>query len=109
MLRDELRRRLLEERSVYVKECCDRCGQLLGPVRSARRGEPGEWCSRECRDGVDRSLEHAALVQRKHANLAELVAARRASGCARMERLRQRKAGLQPTVNQQDRSVTFSA
>jgi hypothetical protein len=28
------------------------CGQLLGSVRWTRRGEPGEWCSAECRDGI---------------------------------------------------------
>ena len=48
-LRDELRRRLLRERGVYVKECCDKCGQALGAVSFTRRGETGAWCSRECR------------------------------------------------------------
>ena len=40
MLREELRRRLLEERGIYVTEACDACGQLLGSVRYTRRGEP---------------------------------------------------------------------
>jgi len=53
MLREELRRRLLGDRGMYVKEACDKCGQLLGPVRYTRRGEDGVWCSRECRDGVN--------------------------------------------------------
>lgn len=51
MLREELRRRLIEERGIYVKECCDKCGQLLGAVRFTRQSETGTWCSRECRDG----------------------------------------------------------
>lgn len=49
MLREELRRRLLEDRGVTVRECCDKCGQLLGAVRFLRRGEPGVWCSPACR------------------------------------------------------------
>jgi len=53
MLREELRRRLLEEHGIYVKEACDKCGQLLGAVRYTRKDDPGVWCSRECRDGAD--------------------------------------------------------
>jgi RNase P subunit RPR2 len=49
----EVRSRLQEERGIYVTEACDRCGQLLGPVRFARKDEPGVWCSRECRDGKE--------------------------------------------------------
>ena len=46
-------RELLEKHGVYVSEACDRCGQLLDAVRFTRRGETGEWCSRECRgDGI---------------------------------------------------------
>jgi len=55
MLREELRRRLLEDRGIYVKEPCDTCGHLLGPVRYTRRGEPGEWGSRECRGDSERA------------------------------------------------------
>ena len=51
MLRAELRKRLLEERGVYVTEACDTCGQLPGPVRYTRKDDPGVWCSRACRDG----------------------------------------------------------
>jgi len=53
MLREELRRRLLADRGIYVTEACDRCGQLLGSVRYTRKGESGVWCSRECRDGAE--------------------------------------------------------
>ena len=95
------------ERGIYVTEACDTCGQLLDPVRYTRRGEPGEWCSRACRDGVKRAAEHAALIQRKHLTLAERLTARRTNGAARMKRLRQRKVGLQLTTNQQDTCVTF--
>ena len=47
-------RELLRTHSVYAKEACDRCGKVLGRIRYTRRDEPGEWCSRWCRDGVDR-------------------------------------------------------
>jgi hypothetical protein len=49
MLREEIRQRLLAERGITPTECCDRCGRFLGAVRFLRRGEPGVWCSRECR------------------------------------------------------------
>ena len=51
MLREELRRRLLEERGITPTEACDRCGQVLGAVRFTRRGELGAFCSQQCRDG----------------------------------------------------------
>lgn len=44
---------LLEKHGCYVTEVCDKCGQILGPVRFTRRGESGVWCSRECRDGAE--------------------------------------------------------
>lgn len=44
---------LLSNYCCYVMEICDKCGQLLGPVRFTRHGESGVWCSRECRDGAD--------------------------------------------------------
>jgi len=42
---------LLGKYGCFARECCDRCGAILGPVRYTRRAEPGEWCSRESRDG----------------------------------------------------------
>ena len=44
---------LLRTHGVYVAEVCDRCRQILGHVRFTRRNQPGAWCSRACRDGVD--------------------------------------------------------
>jgi hypothetical protein len=44
--------KLLRERGISVTEACDKCGRLLGSVRWTRRGEPGEWCSAACREGV---------------------------------------------------------
>jgi hypothetical protein len=48
-------RELLQTHDVYVTEACDRCRQILGHVRYTRRDETGEWCSRACRDGVDKN------------------------------------------------------
>ena len=44
---------LLAKHGIYANEACDRCGQILGPVPFTRKGEPGVWCSRECRDGAE--------------------------------------------------------
>jgi len=52
-LTSELSHALLERHGCYVTEVCDKCGQILGPVRFTRRGEAGVWCSRECRDGAE--------------------------------------------------------
>lgn len=48
----EQSKKLLQERGIWITEACDKCGKLLGSVRWTRRGEPGEWCSAECRDGI---------------------------------------------------------
>ena len=40
---------LLEKHGIYAREACDACRAILGPIRYTRRGEPGVWCSRECR------------------------------------------------------------
>jgi hypothetical protein len=48
----EQSQKLVKERGIWITNACDKCGRLLGAVRWTRRGEPGEWCSAECRDGV---------------------------------------------------------
>jgi hypothetical protein len=45
-------RALLAKHGVYVTEVCDRCGKILGHVRFTLKDQPGEWCSRQCRDGA---------------------------------------------------------
>ena len=42
-----------QQAGVRVNEACDKCGQVLGWVRFTCKDEPGEWCSRQCRDGVE--------------------------------------------------------
>jgi hypothetical protein len=44
---------LLAKHGVYAREICEKCRAILGAVRFTRKGEAGEWCSRECRDGRD--------------------------------------------------------
>jgi hypothetical protein len=51
---------LLREHGIWVTEACDRCGKLLGAIRWTRRGEPGEWCSKLCRDGEAAVAQHKA-------------------------------------------------
>ena len=62
---------LLERFGCYVQDICDKCGQLLGPVRYTRRGELGEWCSRECRGDVERPAIRKGGRPRKHKTNAE--------------------------------------
>jgi hypothetical protein len=45
---------LLQKYGVYVTEACDKCAKILGAIRFTRHGEPGEWCSKNCRDGFER-------------------------------------------------------
>ena len=46
---------LLAKHGCYAKECCDRCGQILGPVRYTQEGETGTWCSKECRGDAQKA------------------------------------------------------
>jgi hypothetical protein len=59
-LTEEQSRELFRRTGNYLKEACDRCGKPLAEVRYTRRGEPGEWCSKICRDG-----EAAVALRRK--------------------------------------------
>ena len=52
-LTEKQSRELFRRTGNYLKEACDRCGKPLAEVRYTRRGEPGEWCSKICRDGVE--------------------------------------------------------
>ena len=45
----EQREQLLDERGITPTLVCDKCGQVLGAVVYTKRGEPGTWCSKECR------------------------------------------------------------
>lgn len=56
----EQSQKLLRERGIWITEACDKCGKLLGSVRWTRKGEPGEWCSAQCRDGIKASATQPA-------------------------------------------------
>jgi hypothetical protein len=57
---------LLVKHNCFAKECCDRCGQLLGPVRFTRQGDAELWCSRECRGDGDRTTIRKGGRPRKY-------------------------------------------
>ena len=58
-LTEEQSRELFCRTGNYLKEACDRCGKPLAEARFARRGEPGDWCSAECRGGVKAAPQKA--------------------------------------------------
>jgi len=58
----EQKKFLREGRDIIADEICDTCGATLGCIRFTRKGEPGEWCSRRCRDG---KVEAAAIEARR--------------------------------------------
>lgn len=64
-LRREQQERLTHELGIRANEACDKCGKILGAVRYTRRNAPGEWCSRECRDGEAAVQAHEARIARK--------------------------------------------
>ena len=49
---------LLDRYGVYATSACDRCGKILGPVRFTKKDDPGEWCSRVCRGGVEHEITY---------------------------------------------------
>jgi len=93
MLREELRRRLLEHRGIYVTEACDKCGKLLTWVRYTRKGDTGVWCSRECRGDCKREIRRKGGRPRKYANGEERRAAK-----AKQQRNYRHRAVVEKTV-----------
>lgn len=62
----EQSKQIFEQHGCWVNEACDACGQILGPVRWTRSGEPGVWCSRACRGDVERPVVHRGGRPRKY-------------------------------------------
>lgn len=89
-------RALLAKHGVRVTEACDQCGQILGPVRFTRYGEPGEWCSRECRDGVQAAVRSRTTRKggrpRKYRSDRERQAAKRQQQAAWQRGYRKRRS-----------------
>jgi hypothetical protein len=47
---------LFEKHGCYVTEVCDKCGQVLGPVRFKLKGGSGVWCSPNYRGDGNRDV-----------------------------------------------------
>jgi hypothetical protein len=89
----EQSRKALAEHGMYVTECCDACRKLLGCVRYTIRGEPGEWCSEACRDGIEQAQARAQRRigrPRKYRSAAQRDRAEREQGANRQRVFRDR-------------------
>ena len=64
---------MLASHGCYITEACDKCGTLLGAVRYKRQGEPGEWCSALCRDGIEAVAQREARKAGRRANMAQTL------------------------------------
>jgi hypothetical protein len=101
-LTEQQSRALLAKHGMYVTEACDTCGKILGPVRFTRKDQPGEWCSRECRDGIEAAEHYDATRNyrkggrpRKYQTEQERKAARRRQNANRQQAFRQRRSVTQ--------------
>lgn len=102
-LNREQQRTLTRDCGIRANEACDKCGKILGAIRYTRRNEPGECCSRECRDGkVDAQVHVTRKAGRPPLGLSEKArtAHRRAQIREAVQRCRSViKNRLQPTDN----------
>ena len=79
---------LVASHGVFVRDYCDRCGRLLGAVRYTRRGEAGEWCSRECRGDSQREVVRKGGRPRKYRNKRARAEAERLQNAERQKAFR---------------------
>jgi hypothetical protein len=79
---------LLAKHGCYATDCCDRCGQVLGPVRFTRRSKIGIWCSRECRGDGDRTTIRKGGRPKKYKSDSERHRAERGQNAARQRTFR---------------------
>jgi len=56
---------LLERYGCYVTEACDKCGQILGPVRYTWKGHSGVWCSGNAVTGPKRTNQEPVSTARQ--------------------------------------------
>lgn len=83
-------RSLFEKYGAYAKSACDKCSVILGSVRFTRQGEPGEWCSRECRGDLSKhSIRKGGRPRRYEGEAARRQAQKRHSA-ARQRAFRER-------------------
>ncbi len=52
----EQRARVFTEHGVCANEACDRCRKVLAEISWTRKDMPETYCSRLCRDGVERLM-----------------------------------------------------
>jgi hypothetical protein len=81
---------LVAKHGVYACDVCERCGVVLGAVRFTRKGESGEWCSRECRGDVQRDAIRKGGRPRKHRTEAARIGAERHQNAERQRTFRVR-------------------
>lgn len=104
-LSDDQKQKLRDERGIIADEACDGCGKILGCVRWTRKGEPGEWCSRQCRDGIEHAANAQARIERrrngrpaKYPNERTRRAAQKSQNANRQRDWRARQAGSNAKV-----------
>jgi hypothetical protein len=51
---------LTAKHGICANEACDTCRRPLDYLRITRQNEPGEWCSRVCRDGSEAAARYTA-------------------------------------------------
>ena len=51
-LTTEQQQTIRDKHSICVNEVCDKCTRPLNEIRYTVKDQPGEWCSRLCRDGA---------------------------------------------------------
>jgi hypothetical protein len=81
---------LLAKHGVYACDICEKCGVVLGAVRFTLKGEPGEWCSRECRGDIQRDAIRKGGRPRKHRTEAARIGAERHQNAERQRTFRVR-------------------
>jgi hypothetical protein len=81
---------LVASHGVYARDCCDKCGRLLGAVRYTRKDEVGEWCSRECRGDAARAAVRKGGRPRKYRTERARVVAERLQNAERQRTFRVR-------------------
>ena len=84
------RNEVFAKHGCYAKDCCDRCGQLLGPVRFTRRGESGIWCSQKCRGDGDRTTIRKGGRPRRYKTEHDRREAERRQNAERQKAFRER-------------------
>ena len=71
---EERQKQLKDDFGICANEACDNCKKILAEVRWTKRNTSGEWCSRECRDGLDLAAKTRERIDARRARLVKRVA-----------------------------------